>query len=130
VLRDDQLVTWKLDPGLVYRRGRSRPRNADPLFISTPGAWERRPDAATAIPNLFLAADYVRVNVDTACMEGANDAGRRAANAILATADSSAGPAAVYDLYRPPEWEPFRAADEEAYRRGLPHALDVRTPLP
>ena len=32
----------------------------------------------------------------------------------------------------PPEWEPLRRADEEAWARGLPNALDVPSaePLP
>jgi uncharacterized protein with NAD-binding domain and iron-sulfur cluster len=124
VLRDELVASWYLDPSLVQRR-RGGLRNEDPLFISTPGAWSRRPTTATAVPNLFLAADYVRVGVDTASMEGANDAGRQAANAILAAADSAAAPAAVQPLYQPPEWEPFRRADEEAWRLGLPNALDT-----
>jgi uncharacterized protein with NAD-binding domain and iron-sulfur cluster len=128
VLRDDQVARWCLDPGLVYQRGRRVPTNRDPLYISTPNTWHDRPDAGTAVPNLVLAADYVKVNVDTASMEGANDAGRRAANAILARADSAASPATVYDLYRPPEWEPFRAADEEAYSRGLPNPIGLPAP--
>jgi uncharacterized protein with NAD-binding domain and iron-sulfur cluster len=128
VLRDDQLVRWYLDPGLVYRRGRAGPLNEDPLYISTPGTWKNRPDAATAVPNLVLAADYVKVSIDTASMEGANDAGRRAANAILARADSSASPAHVYELFRAPEWEPYRAADAEAYARGLPNPIGLPPP--
>lgn len=130
VLGEDQVVAWKLDPGLRYRRGRSRPRNEDPLFISTPGAWANRPDARTAIPNLFLAADYVKAHIDTASMEGASDAARRAANAVLDAADSPRAHAPVHRLYQPPEWEPLRAADEEAYRRGLPHPLDAPAPGP
>ena len=35
------------------------------------------------MPNLFLAADYVRTYTDLATMEGANEAARRAVNAIL-----------------------------------------------
>jgi uncharacterized protein with NAD-binding domain and iron-sulfur cluster len=132
VLRDDQVVSWYLDPGLVYRRRsrRRRPvmRNDDPLFISTTGVWADRPGAATAVPNLFLAADYVRVNIDTATMEGANEAGRRATNAILAASGANSEPAAVYDLYQPPELEPFRRADEELYRQGRPNALDLPPP--
>jgi hypothetical protein len=61
-------------------------------------------------------------------MDGANEAGRRATNAILHAADSPASPAAVNNLYQPPEWEPFRRADEEAYARGLPNPLDVSPP--
>jgi uncharacterized protein with NAD-binding domain and iron-sulfur cluster len=128
VLRDEQIATWKLDPGLVYPPGQPGPTNDDPLLISAVGTWGSRPDAATAIGNLFLAADYVRVNIDTATMEGANEAGRRAANALLLAADSPAAPAPVYGLYQPPEWEPFRAADAQAYARGLPNALDAPAP--
>jgi uncharacterized protein with NAD-binding domain and iron-sulfur cluster len=124
VLRDEQVASWDLDRGLVQRRRQGGLRNLDPLFISTPGSWARRPGATTAVPNLFLAADYVRAGVDTASMEGANDAGRQAANAILAAGDSPARPADVHPLYQPPEWEPFRRADEEAWRAGLPNALD------
>ena len=46
-------------------------------------SWRLRPEAATAIPNLFLASDYVRTHTDLATMEGANEAARRAVNAIL-----------------------------------------------
>ncbi|HEV3229737.1 MAG TPA: FAD-dependent oxidoreductase [Solirubrobacteraceae bacterium] len=127
LLRDDLLVRWYLDPALKFGP-RGVIANDDPLFISTPGAWASRPDVATAIPNLFLAADYVRVNIDTASMEGANEAGRRATNALLAAADSPAAPAAIYDLYRPPEFEPFRAADEKLWALGLPNALDAPPP--
>ena len=37
----------------------------------------------TAIPNLFLASDYVQTFTDLATMEGANEAARRAVNGIL-----------------------------------------------
>jgi hypothetical protein len=80
------------------------------------------------VPNLFLAADYVRTEVDTASMEGANDAGRRAANAVLAAADSAAPRADVFGLYRPPEWEPLRRADALRYARGERNAFDVAAP--
>jgi uncharacterized protein with NAD-binding domain and iron-sulfur cluster len=102
--------------------------NEDPLYISTPRTWEDRPGVATAVPNLLLAADYVNVQIDTATMEGANEAGRRAANAILAKAGSPAKPAQVYGLYQPPEWEPVRAADAQAYARGLPNPIGLPAP--
>jgi hypothetical protein len=129
VLRDEDVARWSLDPGLVYRRGRGPgPVNQDPLYISTPGTWDDRPDAATGVPNLLLAADYVKVGIDTASMEGACDAGRRAANAILAKADSPASPARVYSLYRAPEWDPYRAADARAYALGLPNPIGLPAP--
>jgi uncharacterized protein with NAD-binding domain and iron-sulfur cluster len=117
-----------LDPGLVYRRGRTTPVNEDPLRISTPHTWSDRPGATTAVPNLLLAADYLNVQIDTATMEGANEAGRRAANAIVARAGSPAKPARVFDLYQPPEWEPVRAADAQAYARGLPNPIALPAP--
>jgi uncharacterized protein with NAD-binding domain and iron-sulfur cluster len=128
-LRDELLVTWTIDPGLVFRaRGRGIERNSDPLLISTAGAWDNRPTAATAVPNLVLAADYVRVSIDTATMEGANHAARLAANAILSAVGSHADHARTYDLYDPPEWEPFRTADAELYARGRPNAFDTGPP--
>ena len=51
--------------------------------MNTKGSWADRPDATTRIPNLFLAADYVRTYTDLATMEGANEAARRAVNGIL-----------------------------------------------
>jgi uncharacterized protein with NAD-binding domain and iron-sulfur cluster len=128
VLRDDVVARWVLDPGLVYRRGRTTPVNEDPLRISTPHTWSDRPGATTAVPNLLLAADYLNVQIDTATMEGANEAGRRAANAIVARAGSPAKPARVFDLYQPPEWEPVRAADAQAYARGLPNPIALPAP--
>jgi uncharacterized protein with NAD-binding domain and iron-sulfur cluster len=130
VLRDDVVARWVLDPGLVYRRGRPTPVNEDPLRISTPRTWSDRPGVTTALPNLLLAADYVNVQIDTATMEGANEAGRRAANAIVARAGSPAKPAHVFDLYTPPEWEPYRAADAQAYARGLPNPIGLPAPPP
>ena len=66
-------------------------KNKEPLLVNTCGSSANRPNAATEIPNLFLASDYVRTNTDLACMEGANEAGRRASNAVL-QADNSASP--------------------------------------
>jgi uncharacterized protein with NAD-binding domain and iron-sulfur cluster len=126
VLRDSDVVRRYLDPGLVRHHGHWT--NHDPLFIATPNAWKHRPGVRTAVPNLVLAGDYVNVSVDTACMEGANEAGRRAANAVLDAADSAATPASVRALYRPPEWEPLRRADELAWARGQRNAFDAPAP--
>ncbi|WP_030432876.1 hypothetical protein [Allokutzneria albata] len=41
------------------------------------------PTAKTRIANYFLAADYVRNDIDLATMEGANEAAREAVNALL-----------------------------------------------
>jgi uncharacterized protein with NAD-binding domain and iron-sulfur cluster len=124
-LRDPQLVSWSLDPALVWRRGATRPVNEEPLYISTPGTWADRPDAAVGVPNLFLAADYVKAAIDTASMEGANEAGRRAAAAVLDAAGSASSPPEIHGLYQLPEFEPLRTADAEAWRRGLPNPLEA-----
>jgi uncharacterized protein with NAD-binding domain and iron-sulfur cluster len=84
------------------------------LWISTPGSLDVQPDAATAIPNLALAASYVRTDhIDVDCMECANEAGRRAANAIRSSARSSATPAIVFLRQLPGEWAGLRNLDVE-----------------
>src|SRR5260221_635696 len=55
-LRDDDLVTWHLDDELVP--GTAGFTNRARLLVHPPGSWQYRPDAASAIPNLTLAADY------------------------------------------------------------------------
>src|SRR6202008_4034613 len=85
MLSDDMLVTWFLDPAIHYPNGPAQPAaNSEPLLINTAGSLDDRPDSNTAIPNLFLASDYVRTNVDLATMEGANEAGRQGADALPA----------------------------------------------
>jgi hypothetical protein len=49
------------------------------------------------IDNLMFAADYVRTTTDLATMEGANEAGRLAANAIF-TREGRAPDAALFPL--------------------------------
>ena len=117
--------SWFLDPGVSWDPRRRRNRNATPLLVNTVGSWEKRPAAATEIPNLFLAGDYVRNDIDLATMEGANESARDAVTALLDRAGSSADAPAKYRLYDPPEFEPLKAVDRELYRAGLPNALDV-----
>jgi hypothetical protein len=96
------------------------PRNAEPLFISTTGAWSQRPEAVTEIGNLFLASDYVRTTVDIASAEGANQAARKAVNGILDAAGSYAPRARVWDRVESPALSPWQAVDRYRFRRGLP----------
>ena len=67
----------------------------------------------------------MRTNIDLATMEGANEAGRRVTNAIIAAADSPARPATVFPLWELPMLEPLKSNDRDRYRAGLPHFLDV-----
>ena len=122
VLRDELVHSWRLDPGLVWRRGRLH--NQDPLVLPTVGHDADRPDVATAIPNLFLAGDYLKSDWLVANMETANYNGRRAVNALLAQSDSSEPGCAVKGLYRPPEWDVAKRIDADRYRRGEPNLFD------
>ena len=124
MLPDGILHSWHLDPAIAWSRREGRNHNDDPLLVNTVGSWERRPKAHTAIPNLFLAGDYVQTDIDLATMEGANESGREAANEILRRSGSKAEPAAKYKLYDPPEFEAAKRADLELFRAGQPNALD------
>jgi uncharacterized protein with NAD-binding domain and iron-sulfur cluster len=125
VLADDMLESWFLDPGIVYPKGGGPAVSTEPLLINTAGSLDDRPDSTTSIPNLFLAADYVRVNVDLATMEGANEAGRQAANAILAASGSRAQPASLGKLWQPAELNGIRDIDAQRYNAGQPNLLDI-----
>ncbi|WP_226039978.1 FAD-dependent oxidoreductase [Natrinema sp. DC36] len=125
-LRDDMLVDWFLDPSIVETE--NGVENRSPLLINTVGSLRRRPPADVGVRNLTLASDYVRTNSDLASMESANEAGRRAANAIL---DRHGGRdrAQVWELREPAVFEPFKRQDRVRYRLGLPHPAAVTQSL-
>ncbi|SIS15273.1 hydroxysqualene dehydroxylase [Natronorubrum thiooxidans] len=125
-LTDDMLVDWFLDPAIVETD--DGVENRSPLLINTVGALRNRPPADVTIDNLTLASDYVRTNSDLASMESANEAGRRAANAILKR-HGRAATAEIWDLEEPAVFEPFKRQDQLRYRLGLPHPGDVTQSL-
>jgi uncharacterized protein with NAD-binding domain and iron-sulfur cluster len=110
VLDDANLVTWFLDPSVELPNPTSA-TNLEPLLINTAGSWEDRPEAATRIPNLWLAADFVRTHTDLATMEGANEAARRAVNGILDATGSGAPRCRVWPLREPAIFGPARLLD-------------------
>ncbi|MFC6716142.1 FAD-dependent oxidoreductase [Natrialbaceae archaeon GCM10025810] len=122
-LSDEALVGWFLDPAIVETSGGVE--NRSPLLINTVGSLENRPPADVGVENLALAGDYVRTNSDLASMESANEAGRRAANAILDRRDDRAARARVWGLEEPAVFEPFKRQDRIRYRLGLPHPAAV-----
>lgn len=126
VLSDDMIESYFIDPA-AQNLGTGEPYNDERYFLNTVGSWELRPTARTAIPNLFLAADYVQTprNIDFTSMEAANEAGRHAVNALLDAAGSREAHAGLFDGYRPPELEPLKAVDQARYRAGQPHFLDI-----
>jgi hypothetical protein len=125
VLSDDMIVSWFLDPAVTYPPGGGPAVSTEPLLINSAGSLVDRPNSYTSIPNLFVAADYVRVNVDLATMEGANEAGRQAANAILGAAGSGAQPATLGKLWQPSELDADFRIDAQRYKAGQPNLLDI-----
>ena len=76
---------------------------------------------------MFLASDYVRTFTDLATMEGANEAARRAVNAVLDASGTDSERCEVWRLSEP-GGVPFKAA-----RAGGPRhlqALRVQAPPP
>jgi uncharacterized protein with NAD-binding domain and iron-sulfur cluster len=116
-------VSWFLDPAIKQVPGGVI--NDTPLFIQNPGEWANRPTSKTAIPNLFLAGEWVKTNINVTTMDGANQGGRQAANALLDAASSNATRAKLWALYVPPEYELFRNLDKVRYQAGQPNLFDL-----
>jgi len=114
-LNDEDLHSWFLDPD-ICQVGERGCKNAEPLLVNTRNSWALRPEANTAIENLFLASDYVRTYTDLATMEGANEAARRAVNAILDVSGSSEPPCDVMKLHESLAFAPLRALDRIRFR--------------
>ncbi|MDF2437920.1 MAG: phytoene dehydrogenase [Bacteroidota bacterium] len=122
VLSDDMLHSWFLDSDIVIPDG-DRPHptvNLEPLLVNKQDTWKLRPEADCAIPNLFLASDYVRTYTDLATMEGANEAARRAVNAILERSESKEKPCELWNLHEPDLLAPWRIHDQQRFIKGLP----------
>jgi uncharacterized protein with NAD-binding domain and iron-sulfur cluster len=101
VLSDANRTASFLDPDILPPNPTDA-TNLEPLLVNTAGSWANRPSAdLPEVENLFLASDYVRTNTDLATMEGANEAARRAVNAILDASGADAEPCAVRDLNLP-----------------------------
>ena len=116
-LQETNVLSWFLDPAIVFPNPTAA-TNLEPLLVNTANSWCDRPDSVTRIPNLVLAADFVRTNTDLATMEGANEAARRAVNAILDATDSSSPRCNVWRLEEPVVFAPFRAWDKIRWKLG------------
>ena len=61
LLRDEDIHSWFLDSDIYLDPAHPDTLgNGEPLLVNLTGTWPLRPDATTAIPNLFLASDYAR----------------------------------------------------------------------
>jgi len=123
VLPDDARVSHFLDPELEETADGLR--NNSPLVINTVDSLRNRPDPDTAAPNLAVAGDYARADTDLATMEAANEAGRRAANAVLDATDAAAPRVEVWGLDEPRAFEPLKRQDRVRFELGLPHPGEV-----
>jgi geranylgeranyl pyrophosphate synthase/uncharacterized protein with NAD-binding domain and iron-sulfur cluster len=121
ILRDADLIGWFIDSDID--RDPSDPAllaNSEPLLVNLADTWKLRPEAVTAIPNFFLASDYVRTHTDLATMEAANEAARRAVNGILEADGFSGEHCQIWKLHEPLTLEPLRAYDAVRFGAGLP----------
>ena len=121
-LDDANVVAWFLDPDIQLPNP-SAVTNLEPLLINRVGSLAARPEAYTEIGNLFLASDYVRTHTDLATMEGANEAARRATNAILAVSGAAAPPCDLWKFEIPIAMRNAQLLDEVRFRMGLPNLL-------
>jgi geranylgeranyl pyrophosphate synthase/uncharacterized protein with NAD-binding domain and iron-sulfur cluster len=140
LLRDDDLHSWFLDPDITNDPGRpAHLTNGEPLLVNLVDSWALRPGATTAIPNLFLASDYVRTYTDLATMEGANEAARRAVNGLFDAVNFGGSRCELWPLHEPEILQPWRLYDAARYKAGLPwdnslvqvaaHAMRDASPL-
>ena len=121
ILRDQDLHSWFLDSDTAADP--TRPgflANAEPLLVNLVDTWKLRPTAATGLANLFLASDYVRTHTDLATMEGANEAARRAVNALLDAAAFDGPRCEIWPLQEVELLTPWRLHDAARHRAGLP----------
>ncbi|HYK48033.1 MAG TPA: FAD-dependent oxidoreductase [Parafilimonas sp.] len=124
LLNDEMIHTWFIDRDIEFTtpqlyKGDYLSKNTEPLLVNKVDTWRLRPESYCAIPNLFLAADYVRTHTDLATMEGANEAARRAVNNIIEASGSDAELCEIWDLHEPWEFAYYRYHDQRRYRKGL-----------
>ncbi len=119
VLRDDMIEHWYLDRDIRWMAKEKKDEDEEPLLVNTSNSWSLRPVAFTAIPNFFLASDYVRTFTDLATMEGANEAARRAVNNIIEASGVDAPLCEIWPLREPLFFKPLRWLDKQRWNKGL-----------
>jgi uncharacterized protein with NAD-binding domain and iron-sulfur cluster len=126
-LNDADLVAAHVDESITFSKTGGEAVNREPLLVNKPDTYRIRPEADSAIENLFLAADYVRTYTDLATMEAANEAARRAVNGILARAKLplTRNYCDVWPMYEPREVRALRALDAMRFRLDQPWSMEV-----
>lgn len=120
-ITDADLVDSILDPAITGVGSSATIKNEEPLLTNTVGSLKHRPAAQTAIANLTVAGDYVMTYTNLATMEAANEAGRRAANAILDAAGAAPGDrAGIWPFQEPHFFHFWKWLDEATYDKDNP----------
>ncbi|QFG26955.1 NAD(P)-binding protein [Actinomadura sp. WMMB 499] len=127
LLNDLNIHSYFIDPAITGN-GTPQVANDEPLLINRPGSWYHRPESTTGLPNLFIASDYVRADINLATMEAANEAGRKAANAILDASGAGGDKAELFKMYLPGEFQGFFDDDDARFAAGLPNRFDLWDP--
>lgn len=129
IIDKSMIIDWYLDRDIVIGGKDTNEKveskgfttiNKEPLLVNRVNTWALRPEAFTQVKNMFLASDYIRTNTDLATMEGANEAARRAVNAIIQESNVSAPLCKIWNLHEPYILAPLRWADRKRYHQGLP----------
>jgi uncharacterized protein with NAD-binding domain and iron-sulfur cluster len=115
-LTDADLAEAFLDPAIRFDSSGKVTGNDEQLLVNIKNSRVHRPPASTAIPNFFVASDYVSTETDLACMEAANEAARQAVNAVLLAANSTQPPCEIHPLVEPALFRGFQQADEFEYQ--------------
>lgn len=129
IINKDMIVDWYLDRDIQIDGENTceQPKhkgfttiNKEPLLVNRVNTWSLRPEAFTAVQNMFLASDYVRTYTDLATMEGANEAARRAVNSIIQVSGVNAPLCKIWKLHEPSILAPLRCADKRRFEKGMP----------
>ncbi len=122
-LEDANVLHWFLDDSITFPNP-SQVVNLEPLLINVADTLQYRPHADLGTPNFYVASDYIRTNTDLATMEAANEAAKRAVNAIL---DREAYFGKRCKIYKYQEWaflSPLKTLDRIRYANGKPNVFD------
>jgi len=149
---------WHVDTSLTFGEDGGIVENESPLLINMPGHWEKRPGELVApellgwiaderegydvADRIVLAGNYMKTFTRLTTMEGANESGRHAVNAILR--DYGQKPRGAYEpvplqdrvpvqpcelwpleTREIPDFDFLKELDERLYERGLDHFLEI-----
>lgn len=124
-ISDENLHSWYLDPAISWSQGTTGTvTNDETLSVQTVNTWHKRPTGGTAIPNFFLAGDWIRTNANVCCMEGGNEGGRMAVRDLLERSGGNRDRVNLWQIYSPPQLSKFKAIDKRRLDAGKPNLFE------